>query len=234
MKSPCHFLHTLILSTALFFIVLPARAQKKPDWNLAVLDKILAAVPSGAKLARVGDMEILVSNLRAWRNQLAGEPVLNLAFDGAAPIWTSGNVYYTFDENVSAAHQKVFLDGAKEWATFANLHFIPRTTEPNYFTVVENPSLNGGQSAVGMVGGQQFLQIGPSSWNHGTACHELGHTLGLIHEQQRSDRDSFVTILTQNIFPGDESNFVKLTNSREPGSVRFSFNHALRPQRAFD
>lgn len=211
-----------IIAAVLFLAILPANAQKKPiDWNVVLLDKILASVPAGQKLARVGDMEILVSNLRAWRNHLTGEPSLNLAFDGDAPIWTGGNVYYTFDANVSAAKQKAFLDGAKEWATFANLHFIPHTLEPNYFTVIENPSLGGGQSAVGMVGGQQFLQIGPNAWNRGTICHELGHTLGLIHEHQRSDRDSFITILTENIFPGDQPNFIKLTNSRNQGAYDF-------------
>lgn len=209
-------------TTALCSIFLTAHAQNQNlDWNLAILDRVLSTVSPGEKLARIGDMEILVSNLRAWRSQLAGEPSLNLAFDADAPIWPGGNVYYTFDANVSAAKQRAFLDAANEWATFANLHFIPRTTEPNYVTLIENASLGGGKSAVGMVGGQQFLQIGPNAWNRGTICHELGHTLGLIHEQQRSDRDSFVTIFTENINPGDESNFIKLTNSRNQGPYDF-------------
>ncbi len=139
-------------------------------------------------------MQILTSNLRSWRNQLAGLPSPRLAFDGSTPTWTGGILYYTFDGTVTPAHQKVFLDGAAEWATFATLHFVPRTTQTNYFTVLENPSLAGGQSAVGMIGGQQFLQIGPNAWNRGTICHELGHTLGLIHEHQRSDRDAYVVI----------------------------------------
>ena len=206
------------------------QAQKsETDWNVKLLDEILASVPPGEKLARVGDMEILVSNLRAWRSELAGEPSTSLAFDGNVPIWTGGNLYYTFDANVSAFNRKAFLDGAKEWATFADLHFIPRTTEPNYFTVKENPSLSGGQSAVGMVGGQQFLQFGPAAWNRGTILHELGHTLGIVHEQQRSDRDSFVTIFTDNIIPGAEPNFVKLANSLNQGAYDFrSIMHYTR------
>jgi hypothetical protein len=193
----------------------------KPDWNLTALDQILATVPPGERLAQIGDMQILVSRLRVWRDQLAGTPTVQLAFDGLAPRWPGGKVFYAFSNNVSTAKQQAFLDGAQEWATFANLEFIARSTQANYILVVENPNLGGGQSAVGMVGGAQWLQLGPYAWNRGTICHELGHALGLIHEHQRSDRDGFVTILTNNFIPGTEINFVRLPNSNNRGSYDF-------------
>ena len=115
MHLPAIYFRNVVLAGSLFSIVLSPYAQdKRADWNVQVLDQILASVPAGEKLARVGDMEILVSNLRAWRNELAGQPAPGLAFDGNAPIWTGGDLYYTFDPSVSAAHQKAFLDGAKE------------------------------------------------------------------------------------------------------------------------
>ena len=179
-----------------------------------MLDKILAAIPPGQKLAPVGDMRIQVSLLQTWRNRLAGGPRPQLAFDGAAPTWTDGDVFYSFSNNVSAVEEKAFLDGAAEWATFANIHFIPWTTQANYVTIFLGQGLEGGESEVGMIGGQQFLQIASNAWNRPTICHELGHTLGLVHEQQRSDRDNYVTILTTNIIPGQEGNFVELPNSK--------------------
>jgi hypothetical protein len=213
---------------ALSLLPSSTRAQSNA-WDVAILDQILANVQPGQTVAQVGDMFIKVSNLRAWRNQLAGGPQPLLAFDGTIQTWTTGTVFYAFSNNVSAAHQKVFLDGMNEWAMFANLHYTPRTTQSNYVLIVDDPTLSGGFSSVGMVGGQQQLHIGSTSWNRATICHEFGHTLGLIHEHQRSDRDSFVTILTNNIIPGQEANFTKLTTSANKSSYDFlSIMHYAR------
>jgi hypothetical protein len=38
--------------------------------------------------------------------------------------------------------------------------------------------------------------------------HELGHRLGLDHEHQRPDRDFYITIITKNIEPGTETQFI--------------------------
>lgn len=196
-------------------------ATSSIDWSIAALDSILTNTPPGQKTVRIDDMEILVSNLRTWRNRLAGVPQPHLAFDGSSPIWTGGNVYYTFDASVTTDKQKAVLDGAAEWAAVANLHFIPRTTQSNYITFIENASLGGGQSAVGMIGGQQFTQFGPFAWNRPTTCHEIGHALGLIHEHQRSDRDPYVAILTTNFAPSDLPNFAILTDSQNQGAYDF-------------
>ena len=164
------------------------------DWNVAALQQLLAQVPPRQRLVQVGDMQIPTVTLQRWYDHLTGTQTAKSAFDQYFNAWPNGNVYYTFDVSVSPAHQKAFLDGAGEWATFANLHFIQRTTEANYVIVTNSVTLDGGVSAVGMVGGPQLLQIGTITWNRPTICHELGHTLGLVHEHQRSDRDNYVTI----------------------------------------
>ena len=47
----------------------------------------------------------------------------------------------------------------------------------------------------------------------GSAIHELGHVIGFWHEQSRTDRDSYVTILWENIMIGKETQFQKYSHS---------------------
>ncbi len=230
--------NSIIIPLLAGFLLLPAIVSAQTsttDWSIAALDNILTNAAPGQKTVRIDDMEILVSNVRAWRDRLAGVPQPKSAFDGSAPTWPDGNVYYTFDDSVTPDKQKAVLDGAAEWTTFANLHFIPRTNEVNYITFRQNDSLAGGQSAVGMIGGQQFTQFGPFAWNRPTTCHEIGHALGLIHEHQRSDRDSYVTILTNNFAPTDLGNFAILSDSRNQGPYDFlSVMHYARNALSID
>jgi len=63
-------------------------------------------------------------------------------------------------------------------------------------------------SYVGRVGGAQKLSLADNCSTR-AATHELGHALGLWHEQSRADRDDYVSIKWCNIQTGKEDNFRK-------------------------
>lgn len=97
------------------------------------------------------------------------------------------------------------------------IQFVPRTTHEDYISIESGSS--GCWSSVGRIGGKQVvnLQAPGCVTKIGTVIHEFLHVLGFLHEQNREERDRFVTIKTINIKPGYEVNFDKAKNGETSG-----------------
>lgn len=94
------------------------------------------------------------------------------------------------------------------------IQFVPWTNEAAHVAFVNSRS--GCSSTVGYQGAVKHEVNIDSVCSTGNVIHELGHVLGLHHEQNRLDRANFVTINYANIIPGYENNFnvdaVRYTN----------------------
>ena len=78
------------------------------------------------------------------------------------------------------------------------LQFSNRSDQSDYIEFTSFGE-DGCTSYVGRQGGRQEVTLGPRCGNLGTILHELGHALGLWHEQTRPDRGRYVRILYDNI-----------------------------------
>lgn len=61
----------------------------------------------------------------------------------------------------------------------------------------------------------------------GTSAHELGHTLGLIHEQSRLDRDKHIKIHVDRISRLALHNFQVYHGSRTPSGVSYDLHSIM-------
>ncbi len=134
-------------------------------------------------------------------------------------LWPGGKVYYEFDGNVTEANRTVARQAMLVWSSIASIIFYDQGRgRDDSFIHIQDSDKN--SSALGMRRGGQVLNI--INWDVPfVIVHELGHALGLDHEQGRLDRDSFVTINTDNIQDGQAGQFAKYNNSSSYGSYDF-------------
>jgi Alpha-L-arabinofuranosidase B (ABFB) domain/Astacin (Peptidase family M12A) len=109
--------------------------------------------------------------------------------------WPGGVIPYEFDGSATPAARNAFLVAKADFDAKTAVRFVPRNGQANYIRIVTK---DGCYSYVGrtFLSGQpqgQELSLG-SGCGVNPARHEMGHALGLAHEQVRQDRDQWVVV----------------------------------------
>lgn len=99
------------------------------------------------------------------------------------------------------------------WQQTTEMRFVQRTTQTDYVRFVVG---SGCSSYVGRIGGEQQIWL-HAACSTGNTIHEIGHAVGLWHEQSRQDRDNHVVIHWQNIQSGYSNNFNKYGSGMDVG-----------------
>ena len=124
--------------------------------------------------------------------------------------WPHGIIAYEIDEDLSFNNKLSVLQAIDHWQKNSFLEFVELTSKnrsqyPDYISFI--PALGTiCSSYVGRQKGKQEINLSPRCTTMNTV-HEIGHALGLWHEQSRNDRDLFVSISWDNIEEDHRYNF---------------------------
>ncbi|MBT3984521.1 MAG: hypothetical protein HOE90_24405 [Bacteriovoracaceae bacterium] len=181
--------------------------QKTRDEHTAIQNKkgeliINSVFIDGPYLIAHGD--IIVANKADLEALQSGKQILTLP---RPTLWPGGVVPIKIDRGL--ANAKAIATAVKELEEASSLTFPIRDDEKNYIHFKKG-KMNC-YSKLGMIGGAQDISLSPNCQSS-HITHEILHAVGLLHEQNREDRDDSIIIYWENIEQSNWLQFQKIKN----------------------
>ena len=156
---------------------------------------------------------------------------MSMRVSGDNHLWPNGIIPFeidTVDFPEGSSGNNFIRAAMNEWNSKTNITFIPRREEADYVYFKMGDIELALDSPVGRQGGRQDINGASLGFTAASVIHEIGHSVGLFHEQGRQDRDAFVNVNVSNVMEGQEHNFIKEDGEQIGAYDYFSIMHYSR------
>lgn len=137
--------------------------------------------------------------------------------------WPMRVVYYKYHSSFGSTYQYYAEAVMNDLSSICGISFEPASQNTTNYILFKYSS-SGNSSPVGMLGGEQIINI--HDCYPDVMAHEIMHSLGFFHEHSRTDRNSYIEVMYDNIRPDYTYAFNQYVNNGYQGTDFGPFDYS--------